>query len=458
MQLETMFEQSHSSQSPLYLSSWDISKAFDSLSKNTLRFSWTRLGVPVDIANLLVSLDEQGHTIIRTPHSQEIWDKLKYKGFNTLKEFFDAERGTGQGDVGSPFNWDAAYDILLCALDTVDEGLFYVLSPDGILTPASDIAYADDLLSGMSTLKGLQLKADIVSAFAIIFGLDIAKAKLRTFLHQPHLKSQSHHVSISIHTTGWQEHKVIVRHSGVLKSLGMLYDISTTHIYKTQHKATILRESRACNILMRTRGSPKNLIMAARCCISKRIEYTGKFAANTKAELDEIDRPLSKLYKKITRNMTSYPTALLYLPHSMGGLGLHQASDGIQHAKFSIIQRHLNAGGTIASNMETLLHNAALHASQHPFPNYGLTIPLPKYLSDTCWAESFLHYAGLGNFQLCRSGPLPTCNQLTSITTSSRPSPPSAAWDWTHSHHIHNVGDLYSLPPNTGLPLWHDFS
>ena len=127
--------------------------------------------------------------------------------------------------------------------------------------------------------------------------------------------------------------------------------------------------------------------MAIKCCISKRIEYTGKFAANTKAELDEIDRPLSQLYKKITRNMTSYPTALLYLPHSMGGLGLHQASDGIQHAKFSIIQRHLNAGGTIASNMETLLHNAALHASQHPFPNYGLTIPLPKYLSDTCWKK-----------------------------------------------------------------------
>ena len=461
MQLQTMFEESSGKKAPLFLSSWDISKAFDSLSKNTLRFSWTRLGVPEDIADLLVSLDEDGHTIIRTPKSQEIWDKLKHKGFTTLKEFFDAERGTGQGDVGSPFNWDAAYDILLCALDTVKEGRFYTLGADGTLTPSGDIAYADDLLSGMSTLSGLQLKADIVSAFAIIFGLDIANAKLRTFLHQPYLQGkqkQKHVLHILIHTTGWVEHQIRVKHSGVLKSLGMLYDISSEHIYKTQHQATLLREQRSCNILLRTRGSPKNLVMATRCCIGKRIEYTGKFAANSKAALEEIDKPISQLYKHITHNMQTSSTAHLYLPQSMGGLGLQRPSDDIQNAKFSIIQRHLLAGGEISRNMETLLHNAMLNASLHVPEYVGTTIYPPIYQhNDTCWAESFLRHIDSANLQLCRSGPTPLNSHLTPIVTTSRPYPESKQWEWTHEHHIHNVGDLFSLSPD-GSTLWHDFS
>ena len=54
--LQTMFEQLAFTNSSLYLS-------FDSSSKNTLRFGWTRLGVSRDVANFLVSLDEDGHTI-----------------------------------------------------------------------------------------------------------------------------------------------------------------------------------------------------------------------------------------------------------------------------------------------------------------------------------------------------------------------------------------------------------
>ena len=133
------------------------------------------------MADILVSLDEEGHTVVRTPYARRSWKKYKYRGFKETPEFVNAERGAGQGDDGSPFNWDAAYDILLCAVDSVKAEQFYILRSSGDLTPAADIAYADDLLSRMSSLSGLQLKADIVSAFSIIFGLDIAADKLRTF-------------------------------------------------------------------------------------------------------------------------------------------------------------------------------------------------------------------------------------------------------------------------------------
>jgi hypothetical protein len=117
MGLQVMFEHSAKSQSPLYISSWDISKAFESLCKNVLRFSSARVGVPPAMADFLVSLDEDGHTLVRTTEPRKIWKKQGYKGFQKTPDYVDAVHGAGQGDVGSPFNWDAAYDILLCALE-----------------------------------------------------------------------------------------------------------------------------------------------------------------------------------------------------------------------------------------------------------------------------------------------------------------------------------------------------
>ena len=74
---------------------------------------------------------------------------------------------------------------LFFALESNKLDRFYTHGSSDIFYPVSDIAYAYDLLSGMSSLSGLQVKAKIVSAFAIVFGLDIAKAKLRSFIHSP---------------------------------------------------------------------------------------------------------------------------------------------------------------------------------------------------------------------------------------------------------------------------------
>ena len=71
------------------------------------------------------------------------------------------------------------FDILLDSLRTITSD-FCFQDIVGFQYPTDDIA-ADDLLSACGTFKALQKKANIVSAFCIIFGLDIATAKLRTF-------------------------------------------------------------------------------------------------------------------------------------------------------------------------------------------------------------------------------------------------------------------------------------
>ena len=49
-------------QCDLYMSSWDIKRAFDRVPKQLLIFAWVRLGVPPDVAECLVNIDRWGKT------------------------------------------------------------------------------------------------------------------------------------------------------------------------------------------------------------------------------------------------------------------------------------------------------------------------------------------------------------------------------------------------------------
>ena len=116
--------------------------------------AWTRLGVPPEWAQFLIQLDLEGTTTVRLPISQQAHDRHGMDGLHRLQALgaedilLPAERGVSQGDVASPFGWNAVYDILLRAL---------TLQRPTLNDPsAKAIAYADDLLSLSSHLPSLQ--------------------------------------------------------------------------------------------------------------------------------------------------------------------------------------------------------------------------------------------------------------------------------------------------------------
>ena len=84
---------------------------------------WTRLGVPTEWAHFLIQLDLDGTTTVRLPISQHAHDRHGIDGLRQLQALgaadilLPAERGVPQGDVASPFGWNAVYDILLRALN-----------------------------------------------------------------------------------------------------------------------------------------------------------------------------------------------------------------------------------------------------------------------------------------------------------------------------------------------------
>eukprot|EP01042_Synura_sphagnicola_P001035 gene1035-biopygen1112 len=160
----------------VYGCSWDMKKPLDSVSKPLILLCWQRLGVPLEIAQWLVDFDEAGFTIVRTPFAVERWDLHGLLGVQPFA--FNPERGTGQGDIHSPFTWLAVFDVLLTMLEHTppSEHHFILRKPDGSTYMARDICF---LQSFGAMLEGLQRTADLVSTYAI--NLSIASHKLRAF-------------------------------------------------------------------------------------------------------------------------------------------------------------------------------------------------------------------------------------------------------------------------------------
>ena len=46
---------------------WDIKRAFDSIPRNLQKLAWMRLGVPLDVAEWFINLDDGGLSFISTP-------------------------------------------------------------------------------------------------------------------------------------------------------------------------------------------------------------------------------------------------------------------------------------------------------------------------------------------------------------------------------------------------------
>ena len=67
LEFQAANETAQETKTNLYFSSWDIKRAFDSVSKTVIKLSWMRLGLPAEIADYMVAIDDDSKTLIRTP-------------------------------------------------------------------------------------------------------------------------------------------------------------------------------------------------------------------------------------------------------------------------------------------------------------------------------------------------------------------------------------------------------
>ena len=255
----------------LYLSSWDMSKAFDNLSREMILLSLLRLHIPKTVADYIISLDVGGRVMVRTPW---LLDKLRSSDpVLSESDYFITEKGTGQGDVPSSILWVAAYDVPLVALAAVKSD-FKIQDLNCNAIPANDVGYADDLVSLTATLACLQDKADVMSCWSLLSNVKMNTTKLRTFgiLWGANREMNG---SLIIHGEGWSSVLVEINHDGFLTHLGVIWNMDLEGDKQFESILETLEE--LGSRILRHVGRVGDKLLALEYCLRSNIVYRMQF-------------------------------------------------------------------------------------------------------------------------------------------------------------------------------------
>ena len=443
LQLINMLEEAHASGQPLYGSSWDIRKAFDTLSKPIIRLAWLRQGVPAKVVDWLLALDDDASLVVRSDWAQMVWAEVGIDGLRQSgnSATFSPDRGTGQGDVSSPATWVVSFDIVLCALARVgsDHHSFLLPSTTGLYR-APDIAFADDLLSPARTLKGLQRKADMMSLCAIILGLVIAIKKLRTFHIGRPLKVVAPAVLL-VHMDGWVPQRVPIHTGGTLPFLGITHDLDLSG--KSQYARATADLTHALEILAHSRASPACVLTVLRSSTISKVAYSAVLSPWSLTQLQEFDRLMAVIFRRLSSNMRSSQLENLFQPACKGGLGFPQPSAIFLERKQTVLERMPVVDMHTRLAVEGLQHRAHLR--------YDGTTPCTS-TSRGLYMSAILAYAAQADIVRLAPCPLSAASELhTAVHSVGRLD--KTAHRFCALHHIATVADLTDAQPD-GVRCW----
>ena len=443
-------EQAKETHTACLVSSWDIRRAFDSISKPALQMAWTRLGVPPEWAQFLIQLDLDGTTTVRLPLSQHAHDRHGMEGLRRLQALgaedilLPAERGVPQGDVASPFGWNAVYDILLRAL---------TLQRPTLNDPtAQAIAYADDLLSLSSHLPSLQQQADLVAAFAQIFELDLATSKFRAY-EFPYHKVHPKQPTATPLTILIQGKTIQLRQQGTLTYLGSQYDLDPAD--QTQHNHHLLQLDRHLYAVRHRPAPASSKLYVLQHALIPRLTYTSQFIPPTPKQLEILDKRILKWSRQILRLTPTFPAAVLASPHM---INIPMPSDAIHTSQLRCFWRSQIRGPRQATTTTRLLQRALRHQATltNQLPNITTTTTKPPpCTANSLWAHHLIKLYADEDLALSQHH-MDAHTQDPRLPHQHPETQPAAAQ--LHSHAIHTVGDLHTgqhwIPPeHTELAL-----
>ena len=290
-QLSNCLEGARDYKTDIYISSWDMKRAFDSLGKKFIIRCLRRLHVPLSLATFMTSLDEEGFVFVKCPKNLKIAEGgLTALDNQGLK--FKTRRGTGQGDIPSPLLWVAALDTLLTLLRK-HKSEFKTQDLSGQAHPVETIAYADDLLSIESTLEALQKKAHLISAWCILTGIEISSTKLRTFgVHWGVKKKDKPLVVYSKgdREKGWKPKEIPTKGDGSLKHLGLLSDMDAT---STTQKRECMEQIKGLGAtILASMSRSREKCNALGYCVRTNVGYRAQNSSWSPEDFEDVDKKI----------------------------------------------------------------------------------------------------------------------------------------------------------------------
>ena len=186
-----------------------------------------------------------------------------------------------------------------------------------------ETAYADDLLSYANNAQELQRKADIVSAFCLVMGLQISSTKLRRFVLVHSGLEEAN--STIIHHNEWTSEEIQVQKEGCMNYLGGMWDLEGSTKSALEDMEDIARKH--CAEIQICAASAQTKAGIVDISTYGKLRYKGKLIEPTLAELRKIDKVFHAFHTKATKQMASFPYDLLYMSPKYGGGGLSQFTD-----------------------------------------------------------------------------------------------------------------------------------
>ena len=432
-----------------FLSSWDFTKAFDSLPFSLSRLALMRSFVPSDIMEWLLHLDMDGRIIVRTPYALDCIRKNQLCKFQQFSDsvthaYFKASGGVAQGDVHSPYIWRLFIDILLCALESIRPTLLQFPTID-----TSDFGYADDIISLASSLVDLQKKADIVSSFSIITGISISWSKLRATYQE--YDTVSENPTLTVWDKSGVAHSVRLVREQTIRHLG--FQVSTTGNSVDALSSTSAKlQSCASLLLRRTKWLPSEAVLktTALQTVAQTV-YTTQLSTYTAKQLQSLDGTLFKIYRQALHHWPTFPGVMLQLPHRYCGLGLPSISLSTYLAKFRILQRSLHSN-TLG---DSLILRYLRYFGINPTLHYDCTVPPPSSRIGSAsgyWLDNLLQHCHDCDLILRRGG---NTFDLTSEAQLVDLYPEYSSY-WIKNG-LGCLGDIYNYRKNSWIKL-PDFS
>ena len=266
-------------------------------------------------------------------------------------------------------------------------------------------AFADDLFSLSGTHEGFQRDADVVSAFALFATMDISPGKLRATWVRNSSSEVPGRPEFLLHGRGWTPLPVAFcdrpfKHLGVLQSGKRGGDDTFGQVHRDLQLVCL----RLGNLGLSPEATWDCLYKA----IYPKILYVIRFMAWPLSRYGKLDKPINKLLRRVTLNGRSYPSVLLYLPQSEGGLGFCSLSAMAQERKLKLLSklewgdaRHRH---TASSLLGRALRGVGVLSSQ------GRCCPLrsdhrPDLGSEVWWISSLLEWLQVAGLTLTINGP-----------------------------------------------------
>jgi ribonuclease HI len=231
--LTEMIEDAIQTGSELHIFSADIAKAFDSIEYWSQAISWSALGMPPDLVNMLVDMDKEGQTSV-----------ILGQGRST--DWYKSGRGVRQGSIGGPIKWAVFINFWLELVHKAAKGEGYRMAeaaPEDEETLGH--MYVDDSNWMAGKVEGMNLLIELGEEFTEFHGLKFNKAKCE-------------YLAINQQKDKNGEYELPIWGNGDRIDPKMRHAVVTAQEKEARHKANIEVRNLAEAALLEEEGAPAN--------------------------------------------------------------------------------------------------------------------------------------------------------------------------------------------------------